>query len=78
MRNLYFDQQFCIKINYFSLIQCIILSDLYRGQLDQPWMVFAFESHIIGREYDSESRMIQVSTIVVSLYHSESSDESNR
>ena len=39
------------------------------------------ESHIIRQETDSESRMIQVSTIVstiVSLHYSESSEESNR
>ena len=82
LRIMCFNQQFCTKINYFSSIQCFILMyppPSFTHEKSHPVSCFCLcESHIIRQETDSESRMIQVSTIVVSLHYSESSEESNR
>ena len=82
LRVMCFNQQFCTKINYFSSIQCFILMyppPSFTHEKSHPVSCFCLcESHIIRQETDSESRMIQVSTIVVSLHYSESSEESNR
>ena len=95
---------FFTKINYFSSIQCCILtlswdmtssfgghlsfestaldtSQLKWSSLSNHQALDCFrlcESHIIRQENYYESRMIQVSTIVVSLHYSKSSEESNR